>query len=388
MAILIWTIVLFAVFAILALFSSIFLYKKSKEDEDHYYKSGKDVKTGNKSWFALLLIPFVWALLPICNSFVTINANEVGIVYDEMQGGIQTDTIGEGFHTKTIFQRITTISTANHSASISTYGQTSDGQSAQFQISIIYDIDKSNAGNFFRKTNATDISSEQLNTVVKQNLQTSTSQYNIFDLLSEGIETARVTFETNLKSSLASEYYITLSKASFDDVDAGDEVEAILKQKAEADQKIAIAEKEAEANLITAKNKAEITKTLADAEAYATKVNGQAAGEAANAYIKSVTNMVNTIYVNVNGIDESLVTKDENGYIVAFPKPSTEALTYSQCADIVLSIVFYNTWNGQLPNVLTSDSLSALIGSLISSSTTSGGTTAGTADPSSSSSSD
>ena len=42
-----------------------------------------------------------------------------------------------------------------------------------------------------------------------------------------------------------------------------------------------------------------------------------------------------------------------------------DALTYKECTDIVLGIIFYDTWNGELPQVLTSDSLSALIGSLI-----------------------
>ena len=40
-------------------------------------------------------------------------------------------------------------------------------------------------------------------------------------------------------------------------------------------------------------------------------------------------------------------------------------LTYEQCSEMVLSIVFYNSWDGKLPEVLTSDSLSSMIGSLI-----------------------
>ena len=40
-------------------------------------------------------------------------------------------------------------------------------------------------------------------------------------------------------------------------------------------------------------------------------------------------------------------------------------MTYSECSNLVLSIIFYNTWNGELPTTLTSDSLSALIGSLL-----------------------
>ena len=52
-----------------------------------------------------------------------------------------------------------------------------------------------------------------------------------------------------------------------------------------------------------------------------------------------------------------------------YEKYKTE-LTYEQCAEIVLQTIFYETWNGELPEVLTSDSLSSLIGSLISDSST------------------
>ena len=41
------------------------------------------------------------------------------------------------------------------------------------------------------------------------------------------------------------------------------------------------------------------------------------------------------------------------------------SLSYEQCAEIVLQTIFYEKWDGKLPEVLTSDSLSSLIGSLI-----------------------
>ena len=54
---------------------------------------------------------------------------------------------------------------------------------------------------------------------------------------------------------------------------------------------------------------------------------------------------------------------------------SGQTLTYEQCSDLVLSIVFYDTWDGVLPEVLTSDSLSSMIGSLITGDTTTEDTT-------------
>ena len=362
----------------IGLFLALHFYKKS---QGTLVNDGKKMKggKGNRKWFFLTAIWVPILLIPLCNSFVSIKANEVGIVYDELNGGVQTYSIGEGIHSKSIFQNVTPISTANRSAKISTYGQTSDGQSAQFALSIIYAIKAEDAGNFYKKTSSTTIADDQLNAIVKQSLQTSTIEYNIFDLLSEKLESARVSMEDYLKTSLYKEYYISLVKISIDDVDAGAEVEAILKQKAEADQKIEIAKKEAEAALITANNEAAIKKTLAEAEAYATEVNGKAKAGASSSYTAAIEDMVNKLYVNINGIDASKITLDPTtGYIISFPKAATETLTYAQCADTILSIVFYNSWNGVLPTTLTSDELSSLIGTLIASGKTGTGTGSGT----------
>ena len=131
--------------------------------------------------------------------------------------------------------------------------------------------------------------------------------------------------ENYLKTSLYKEYYISLVKISIDDVDAGDEVEAILKQKAEADQKIEIAKKEAEAALITANNQAAIQKTLAEAEAYAITVSGKAKAEASSAYTTAIQDMVNKLYININGIDLAQVKTDPTtGYVISFPMASKE----------------------------------------------------------------
>ena len=282
-----------------------------------------------------------WFLILLFGSFCKVNANEVGIIYDDRYGVLETVKY-EGFQSKSIFEHITTISTINRSSSLTTTGQTSDGQYATFELSLIYRIDKDNAGKFYKITSDNDIPRDALNTIVKSSLQSSTIKYDIFDLLSTKLEVARLDFKEDLSQELEEKYFITLVDVSFDDVDAGNDVEQILQQKAEALQRIEIAQRQAEADLITAENQAEIQKTLADAEAYAITKVGSANGEAANAYVDKVKAMIDNLYENCN-----------------------DALTYKECTDIVLGIIFYDTWNGELAQVLTSDSLSALIGSLI-----------------------
>ncbi len=185
--------------------------------------------------------------------------------------------------------------------------------------------------------------SEALNSLVKTCLQSSTIKYDIFALLSTELEVARLDFMDDLKDTLYEKYYVTLVNVSFDDIDGGVEVETILQQKAQAEQKIEVARREAEASLITATNQAEIEKTLADASSYAIKVEGAAKGEAASAYTENIEKMISTLFENMNGV-----------------------ITYNDAAELILQIVFYDTWNGTLPTTLTSDDLSSMIGSLIS----------------------
>ena len=120
-------------------------------------------------------------------------------------------------------------------------------------------------------------------------------------------------------------------------------------------KEIEIAKKTAEANLVTAQNEvevalkqAEVEKTLAEAEAFAIKAKGEANAETATAYTTKIMEMIDTMQTNSN-------------------------LSYKESADLVLSIVFYDTWDGKLPEVLTSDSLSSMIGGLITNDNSSNG---------------
>ena len=297
----------------------------------------------NKRLSYLLSILSILAFgILLFDSFTTIPANSVGIIYDEVNGGIQEKTYAEGYHTKSIFEHITTISTANRSAKVNTTGQTNDGQYAILELSVIYKIKTEDAGKFYRIANANDISTDALNTIIKSSLQSSTIKYNIFELLSTELENARIEFKKTLAENLYSNYFVTLVDVAFDDIDGGEEVEAILEASAKAQQEIDIARLTAEADKITAQNEAEIKKLLADAAAYAIKTEGEAKGEASSAYVEQIKGMIDNLYENSN-----------------------QQLTYDQCSDLVLSIVFYDTWDGKLPEVLTSDSLSSMIGSLI-----------------------
>lgn len=340
MKLLVFTIIAVVTALGITTFIAVFLDKKGKMIK---LKGGAYQYEKTKKAYKFIPLSFVCALFLLGGLFISIPANSVGIIYDEIHGGVQERTYTEGFHTKSIFEHITTISTANRSAIVNTTGQTNDGQYATFQLSIIYKIEKQDAGKFFKVTNNDDIPNAALNTIVKSCLQSSTIKYDIFELLSTELENARLDFKDDLAKELYCNYFVTIVDVAFDDIDGGKEVEDILQAAAKAQQEIEIAKLDAQAQLITANNEAEVKKVLADAQAYAIKMEGEAEGDAASIYVEKVEAMINNLYENMQS-----------------------SLTYKECADMVLSIVFYDTWDGKLPEVLTSDDLSSMIGALVS----------------------
>lgn len=271
-------------------------------------------------------------------AFTSISANEVGIVYDPFKGGIQNETLGEGFHVKSIFQKITKISTTNRTAEISIYGQTKDSIYAEFVITIVYKLESANAGVFYKATGNSDISDSQLNSVVKEALQSASIQYDVYAILGSGLEDCRLEFVHNLSELMNTRYSLTVVSASFDDIDAGDQIESIIQQKAEAIQQVEIAEQErakaeveAQTAIIRAENAAEVALIAAEANAEAQII------------LNSVTvNAINTMYLSQFQEGEDTATPAVYGY-----------LTIQEISTIIIKQLYYDTWNGVLPTIIT-----------------------------------
>lgn len=303
---------------------------------------------GKKGIFAFPL-GALGLLLLLFGSFTKINANEVGIIYDDRHGVLE-EVKYEGFQTKSIFEHITKISTTNKTTQITVSGQTNDSAYADFIITVVYKIEAINAGKFYKVTSSKDVAAEQLTSMVKEALQSSTIQYDIYSILGDKLEEVRVDFTSNLSQIMMDRYSVTVISTSFDDIDAGERIENIIKNKAEALQQIEIAEAEKqkaqvekETELIKAETQAQSQKIQAEAEAEVKKIAADAEAYKVETEKTAVTDMIDKLYEKYNS-----------------------NLTYDECAQIVLQTIFYEKWNGQLPEVLTSDNLSSLIGSLIS----------------------
>lgn len=303
---------------------------------------------GSKASLLATPLGALFMLLLLFGSFTKINANEVGIIYHDRKGVLE-EVKYEGFQTKSVFEHITKINTTNKTAQLTVAGQTNDSAFADFVITIIYRIDAVNAGKFYKQTSNKDIAPEQLSSLIKEALQSSTIKYDIYSILGDKLEEVRLDFTENLKAILLERYSITLVSTSLDDIDAGERIENIIKNKAEALQQIEIAEAEkqkaqveAETEKIKAETAANVAKIEAEAEAEVKKIAADAEAYKVETEKTAVTDMIDSLYAKYQS-----------------------SLNYEQCAEIVLQTIFYENWNGELPGVLTSDSLSSLIGSLI-----------------------
>lgn len=283
---------------------------------------------------------FLWFSLLLLGIFTKIDANQVGIIYDDRYGVMETVKF-EGFQSKSIFEHITKISTTNKTSEVQVFGQTRDSIYADFMITIVYRIEAANAGKFFRVTGDTNINSDQLNSITKEALQASTINYDVYAILGDQLENLRTEFVTLLRTYMAQRYHITLVSASFNDIDAGPQIEESIQNKAKAIQEIEIAEQERQKALV----EAETARVRAEADAAVVLIKAEAQATA-QIILNSVTvNAINEMYLGQFSAGEDTATPALYGY-----------LTIQEISTIILKQLYYDTWDGVLPTVITDGS--------------------------------
>lgn len=310
-------------------------------------------KYRGKSFLAVLSF-----LLIIPTLFAQVDANEVGIVYDPLNGGIQDLSLNEGLHLKTPFQQVKTITTKLREDTFTVAAQTGvilreneegeleetgGGQWATYQVTIQYKVEVENAHTFYRKFGGNEIPRSTMEARVREELQENSVNYDIFTILKGGLNDVRLETEEGLIQSLA-ELGITVEAFIILDVDAGDDIEETVRQEATAAKQKEINEKEREA----AKIQAETLIIQTEAQAEAQKI------------LNSVTvNAINDMYVS-QFLDENL-EMDQVARLEFETNGTGGYLTIQEIADIVIKQIYYDTWDGVLPGVLTGSDTSIII---------------------------
>ncbi len=314
----------------------------------------------------LSLFGLIFILLSMIN---TVEGNAQGIVYNPLSGGIQEESIGEGLHFLNPLAEVYSVSTKLREETFEVTAQTGKieklndegvleetggGQYATYEVTVQFRVERSDAVKFYRNFNGTTVEKSTIEARIREALQSTSVDYDIFSILKGSLNDVRAEAEIELKASLE-ELGISLEAFIILDVDAGADIEQVVADEAIAAKQKEIAIKEQEAALIrkeTEKFEAEI-----NAE---TVVIAATANAEAEQILKSVT--ANAIYTMYEG-----QFLDSDGNIDTVAKENFELngvgeyLTITAISDIIIKQLYYDTWDGVLPEVLTSGETSILV---------------------------
>lgn len=257
---------------------------------------------------AKMLFGLVWLLLILFGCFTKIPANSVGIEYNPVKGGIQKETLGEGYKLKSPFTNVYKISNKVTKLQLENISvQTKDSQYVTAILQAQVNIDKAQASTYFAKygdEKLTDIQEVIVATIQKQ-LESVTTKYNVIEVLGEERDnivnaTYTLAYEELYKDG------IVLNRLTLVDTDAGDTIEKAIQNEAVAKKEVETAEYkkqkaeiEGEAKVIEAKKQKEandlLSKSLTDeilTEMFIEKWNGELPKVASDDNILDITGLI------------------------------------------------------------------------------------------------
>lgn len=210
----------------------------------------------------LAIIPLLAALVMSCITFVS--ANTVGVKYSAFSGASK-ETLDEGLHFKTPFDKIYEIDTTVQERSVKdVMVQTNDAQFLTMNINVKYQVTTKDAFKVYKGYKTLDtLNKNIIANYAQQALSEVCTQYNIIDILGDKRNEVIQKSSELLKEKYANEG-VTFKSLTVKDMDAGDEIEKAIKDEAvakkeveTAEQKKQKAQKEAETKLIEAQGEAE-----------------------------------------------------------------------------------------------------------------------------------
>jgi len=341
-------------------------------------------------------------LIIVFGLFTTVKANEVGIVYN-LFGGLQEETLGEGLHVKAPWVQVYKISTKLREESFEMSAQTGiiyntsgeptgGGQWVTYQVTLQYRVNTIDATKFYRTFGSNIVDIDVIEGLIKQSLQTNSVQYDVFSILKGQLVDVMNDTQDQLMVSM-SNLGITVQAFIIRDVDSGDQIETVIVNEATAAKQIDIAEKEQAAAVI----REETIRLQAEIEAKTVVIQATASAQAQQLLNSVTVNAINAMYEGQFGVimtvlesdDPDTVDVDENAVSLAaiaaeqaaidLRKATFEAailadlldngtvdgtygyLTIQEITDVVLRQLYYDTWDGILPQVISGDNALSII---------------------------
>ena len=205
-----------------------------------------------------------------------IPANTVGVKVSAI-GGVQENTLQTGYHLKMPFiDKVYTLSTSVQTKTMEKITtQTKDGQWLNTNIDVKYRVNKEKAMTVFSNyTDLENVNNSVVSPAVQRAIESVTGNYDIYDILGNKRTEVYEMIDKALKEKFES-YDLEFVSFTITDQDAGDEIEAAIKNesvkqkeidkaKVEADTKKVQAQAEADAGIIKAEGEAKANKAKSD----------------------------------------------------------------------------------------------------------------------------
>ena len=246
-----------------------------------------------------------------------IPANTVGVKVSAI-GGVQENTLQTGYHLKMPFiDKVYTLSTSVQTKimeKITT--QTKDGQWLNTNIDVKYRVNKEKAMTVFSNyTDLKNVNNSVVSPAVQRAIESVTGNYDIYDILGDKRTEVYEMIDKALKEKFES-YDLEFISFTITDQDAGDEIEAAIKNESVKQKEIDTARQEQE----KAKVEADIKKVQAQAEADAGIIKAEGEAKANKAKSDSITDNLIRMkeaearekhgWVTVNGVGSVITNKE------------------------------------------------------------------------------
>jgi regulator of protease activity HflC (stomatin/prohibitin superfamily) len=246
-----------------------------------------------------------------------IPANTVGVKVSAI-GGVQENTLQTGYHLKMPFiDKVYTLSTSVQTKTMEKITtQTKDGQWLNTNIDVKYRVNKEKAMTVFSNyTTLKTVNDSVVSPAVQRAIESVTGNYDIYDVLGDKRTEVYEAIDKALKEKFES-YDLEFVSFTITDQDAGDEIEAAIKNESVKQKEIDTAKQEQE----KAKVEADTKKVQAQAEADAGIIKAEGEAKANKAKSDSITDNLIRMkeaearekhgWVTVNGAGSVITNKE------------------------------------------------------------------------------
>lgn len=328
--------------------------KKREAEEREEYQKKKERQRKNRikmvGGAVVSVIIVIAAIVLLSMSLKKVDAGYVGVIYN-MNGGVQEDTLSQGWHWIKPSQRLvqysigieqsylTATSDGDSEDDDSFSAPSKDGKGLVMELTFTYRFDENRVAEIFVKQKGRS-GKEVLTTFIKPNIiswtKEVTAQYPVSQILGD----KRAELNTAVSEYLAAKfepYGIIIENASLINITTDEETKAAIDRKVNAQQELELANIEAQTAEINANKEKEVALIAAEQEKETALIEAEKNKETASLKAEEAK-------IKAQGDADALKIKSEAE--AAANKVIAESLTPQ-----LIEKLKYESWDGKLPTV-------------------------------------